>query len=124
MNNHELIISGRHLDLTESLKFFVREKTDKLFRHEERIVRIRMELEADKKGGGTVFNVKGIIEINGPDMVASESSDEMHKSIDLLVNKLDRMIRRRSRLKKVKRNHPHSIEIPSTLPKVAEVSLG
>jgi putative sigma-54 modulation protein len=119
MNNHELIISGRHLELTESLKYFVREKTDKLFRHEERIVRIRVELDVDKQTKETVFIAKGIIEINGPDMIASESSDEMHKSIDLLIGKLDRMIRRRSRLKKVKRNHPHSIELPSSLPKVA-----
>lgn len=122
MNNHELILSGRHLSLTDSLKTYVREKTDKLFRHEERIVRIRVELQADRiQTGENLFTAKGIIEINGPDMVASESSEEMHKSIDLLVNKLDRMIRRRSRLKKVKRNHPHPVEIPAELPKVATV---
>lgn len=120
MNNHELIISGRHLDLTDSLKTFVREKTDRLFRHEDRIVRIRVELEADKvQAREHLFRAKGIIEINGPDMVASESSEEMHKSIDLVIDKLDRMIRRRARLAKVKRNHPHSVEIPATLPKTA-----
>lgn len=120
MNNHELIISGRHLELTDSLKYFVTEKMEKLFRHEERIIRIRVELEADKlQTNETVFRAKGLIEINGPDMVASETCGEMHRSIDLLVSKLDRMIRRRSRLKKVKRNHPHSIDIPAILPKVA-----
>jgi putative sigma-54 modulation protein len=120
MNNNELIISGRHLDLTDSLKYFVTEKMEKLFRHEERIIRIRVELEADKlQTNETVFRAKGIIEITGPDMVASETCGEMHRSIDLLVQKLDRMIRRRSRLKKVKRNHPHSVDIPAVLPKVA-----
>jgi len=120
MNNNELIISGRHLELTDSLKYFVTEKMDKLFRHEERIIRIRVELEADKlQTNETVFRAKGIIEITGPDMVASETCGDMHRSIDLLVNKLDRMIRRRSRLKKVKRNHPHSVDIPALLPKVA-----
>ncbi len=93
---------------------------DKLLRHEERIVRIRAELQVDKiQTKETAFTDKGIIEISGPDMVASETSNEMHKSVDLLVNKLDRMIRRRARLAKVKRNHPHSIELPSSLPKVA-----
>ncbi len=119
MNNRELIISGRHLELTEALKNFVKDKTDKLFRHEERIVRIRVELEAEKlQTKETLFRAKGIIEINGPDMVASEASDDMYKSIDLLVNKLDRMIRRRARLKKFKRNRLHTVEIPSSLPKV------
>ena len=40
------------------------------------------------------------------------------QSIDELSNKLDRMLRRRSRLRKVKRNHPHDVDIPAELPKV------
>ncbi len=120
MNDNDLIISGRHIELTESLKTFVREKVDKLFRHEERIVRVRMELDCDKNHNKeTPFVAKGIIEINGPDMVASEATHDLHKSVDNVVDKLDRMIRRRARLKKVKRNHPHSIELPAELPKTS-----
>jgi hypothetical protein len=38
----------------------------------------------------------------------------------LLVDKLDRKLRRRSRLLKVKRHHPHEIEIPyASLPKIS-----
>lgn len=120
MSNHELIITGRHVDLTETLKAFIHGKTEKLFRHETRIVRIRVDIEADRtQNQDPLFKARGIIEINGPDLIASEASDDMHKSIDLLVNKLDRMIRRRSRLQKVKRKHPHAVEIPAELPKVA-----
>src|SRR5271157_3903916 len=43
-NNREVIVSGIHLDLTPSLKFYVNEKVGRLFRHEERIVRVRVEL--------------------------------------------------------------------------------
>src|SRR6266498_1826797 len=39
-NTQEIIVSGIHLELTPSLKTFVREKADRLFRHEERIVRM------------------------------------------------------------------------------------
>lgn len=120
MNNRDLIISGRHLPLTESLKAYVREKTEKLFRHEERIVRIRVELEGgNSQSREPIFRARGIIEISGRDMFASESSDDMYKSIDLLTDKLTRMIRRRSRLERVKRKNPQSVEIPSVLPKVA-----
>ena len=52
-NNHEVIVSGIHLDLTPSLKFYVNEKLGRLFRHEERIVRIRVELESDGKNDVT-----------------------------------------------------------------------
>ncbi len=118
-NNHELIVSGIHLDLTPSLKTYVQEKAERLFRHEDRIVRIRVELELDSKENvATRFKAKGHIEINGPDMNASVSSDECHKAVSLLTDKLDRMLRRRSRLHKEKRNHPHSIEFADVaLPK-------
>jgi putative sigma-54 modulation protein len=106
-NNHELIVSGIHLDLTSSLKTYVREKAERLFRHEDRIVRIRVVVELDSNENvSTRFKAKG------------HSSDECHKAVSILTDKLDRMLRRRSRLKKEKRNNPHSIEFSDVaLPK-------
>ena len=119
-NNHEVIVSGIHLDLTPSLKFYVNEKVGRLFRHEERIVRIRVELESDGKNDVTrPFIAKGHIAIHGPDMNCSVASDECHKAVDLLMGKLDRMLRRRARLFKVKRKHPHAVELGVLLPKTA-----
>lgn len=102
---NDLIISGIHLDLTPSLKNYVEEKVDRLFRHEERIVRIRFELEFDaEQSPSQRFTAKGHIELNGPDMNASVTTNECHKAVSLLVDKLDRMLRRRHRLFKVKRH--------------------
>ena len=106
---NELIVSGIHLDLTPSLKTFVQEKTDRLFRHEERIVRLRIEIEYDgEQAPEHRFTAKGHISIHGPDMNASVSADECHKAVALLTHKLDRMLRRRSRFFKVKR-HRNSV---------------
>jgi putative sigma-54 modulation protein len=117
---HEVIVSGIHLDLTPSLKFYVNEKVGRLLRHEERIVRIRVELEYDGKNDlDHPFIAKGHIAIHGPDLNCSVASDECHKSVDLLVDRLDRMLRRRSRMFKVKRNHPHAVEFAAILPKTA-----
>ncbi len=118
-NNHELIVSGIHLELTPSLKTFVREKSEKLFRHEERIVRLRVELECDSKEAiETRFKVKGHINIHGPDLNATVQSDECHKAISLLVDKLDRMLMERHHMNKTKRNHPHPVEFDNVaLPK-------
>jgi len=115
---HDLIVSGIHLELTPSLKIFVGEKTDRLFRHEERIRRLRVELECDpKEDVAARFKAKGHILINGSDMNAIVEADECHKAICLLVDKLDRMLRRRSRWHKVKRRHPHAVEIDVPIPK-------
>jgi putative sigma-54 modulation protein len=102
---HELIVSGIHLDLTPSLKTFVHDKAERLFRHEEQIVRIRVEIECDSKQDPEHrFTAKGHIEIHGPDMNATVTTNEAHKAVALLTDKLDRMLRRRSRFFKVKRH--------------------
>jgi putative sigma-54 modulation protein len=123
MNNtnhsREIIVSGIHLELTAGLKAHVREKMERLFRHEERIVRIKVELECDRKHDHEhKFIVKGHIIIHGPDINATVDADECYKAIDLLVDKLDQHLRKRHGMHKDKRNHPHAVEFDGVeLPK-------
>ena len=118
VNESRLIISGSNLELTDSLKRIVEEKTRKLFDHETKIDRLRVDLsDGSGAAGENVFAAKGIIEIRGPDMVVSVKCEDLYKSIDGMVHKLDRMIRRRSRLRVVKRKHTHDVEIPASIPK-------
>ena len=108
---HEIIVSGIHLELTTGLKAHVREKMQRLFRHEERIVRIKVELECDRKHDHEhKFIVKGHIIIHGPDINGTVESEDCYAAIDLLVDKLDQSLRKRHGLHKDKRNHPHAIE--------------
>jgi putative sigma-54 modulation protein len=117
-NQHDLIVSGIHLELTPSLKTFVREKAERLFRHEERIVRIRVELECDRAATvGMQFRAKGHVNIHGPDLNATVQAGECHQAISMLIDKLDRMLQRRHQLFRVKRNHPHPVELDVALPK-------
>jgi len=116
---HDIIISGIHLELTAALQSHVREKMERLFRHEERIVRIKVELEYDRKHDHAhQFIAKGHIVIHGPDINATVIEDECYKAIDLLVDKLDQRLRKRHGVAKDKRNHPHAIEFTDVeLPK-------
>ena len=117
-NPHEIIVSGIHVPLTAALKAYVTEKMQRLFAHESRIVRIRVDIEFDdRKAKEDRFTAKANLQIHGPDANISVTSDDAYKSIDLLVDKLDRSLRRRSRLSKEKRNHPHGVELETALPK-------
>ena len=81
-------------------------------------MRLRVELACDRNGAiGMQFTAKGHIQIHGPDMNASVQSDECHKAISMLVDKLDRMLQRRHQLNRVKRNHPHAVDIEAEIPK-------
>ncbi len=105
MNNDKLIISGHRLELTAAIKAIVVEKTDKLFKHDDHIIRIRVELEHEPDGTSHgAFLARGQIEINGPIMTVSAKTEDLYKSIDQMVLKLDRKLRRRHRLFKAKRN--------------------
>ena len=119
-SNNELIISGIHLELTPSLKTYIKEKTDRLFKHAPKVFRIRVDLECDMAQDiSRRFKAKGIMEMSGPDMNASVASDEAHKAISLLVDNLDRMLRKSAAAAKGKRNAPKSVDIGTGLPKVS-----
>jgi putative sigma-54 modulation protein len=114
-----IIVRSVHFNLSDALHAAAREKAVRLLRHEERIVRIRLDLEHDQtRNPRHAFVAKGHIEIRGPDLIASVDSDEPQKSLDKLIDKLDGMLRRRASAAKTKRHHPHGVEIPAKLPKV------
>ncbi len=117
---HNISISGIHLDLTETIKANVTHKMQKLFRHAEGIQAAKIELEcAHHKHNPTEFIAKGLLSLRGPDLFVSCSTDNLYKSIDFLIDKLDRKLRRRSLLSKCKRKDCHKVDIPATLPKAA-----
>lgn len=119
MKQHDVIISGHHLDLTEAIKSMVHQKVEKLFKHEDRIIRLRVELSHDRVNSGKDFyTAKGHIEIHGSDIVVTAETEDLYKSIDEMVDKLTRSLRRRSRLKKVKKKKVHEVDVPAAIPKV------
>lgn len=121
--DHELIVSGIHLKLTPALKTFVREKSERLFRHMERIVRIRVELECDlKEAVPTRFKAKGHIVIHGPDMNAAVAADECHKAVSRLIDKLDRMLARRHHRRRGQRQRLNAVKRDADLLKAVETA--
>ena len=98
MNGQDIIISGVHVNLTDSIKSVVNDKLNKLFAHSSSIIRVRVILEASKnKTEGKEFIARGKVEIGkveigGPDIEATASTDDLYKSIDDMVNKLDRQL--------------------------------
>lgn len=105
MSNASIVLSGVHLDLTEAIKAYVTAKADRLLRHNPRIIRIAFELaRPGSRDHSADYAAQAQIVIAGPDIVAKVESDDLYKSIDLLVDKLDRSLRRRHRYDKVKRH--------------------
>lgn len=111
----KIIVRGIHVTLTPAIKEAIEHKTEKLLRHNSHIIRLRIDLEHDQtKGPDDRFIAKGLIEINGPDLVASASSDDGYKSLDLLVEKLDKLLRERH-AKRVRTRNDERRQAPDVL---------
>lgn len=90
-----LLLRGIHLWLTDAMKAVLESKAERLFRHEPRILRVRIDVERDLRGRTRVFTAKGKIEIAGPDLTAAVTTEDAYTSINLLIDTLDRMLRKR-----------------------------
>jgi len=111
-----VLVRGVHLDLTPALQQAALHKAEHLLRHEEHIVRIRLDLELDRtRGTQEVFVAKGRIEVRGPDLIAQVQSEDAYKSLDLLVDKLDELIRRRHQ-KRIKTRNDRQRQAPKGPP--------
>jgi putative sigma-54 modulation protein len=92
----KLLLRGLHLGLDHRARAFVEAKAERLFRHEPRILRLRIDVERDSRGRSENFAAKGRIEIAGPDLTASVTTESPAASVAWLIDKLDRMLRRRA----------------------------
>ena len=99
----KLIVRGIHIGLTDAMKATLENKAERLFRHEPDILRLRVDVERDLRGRTRVFRAKGRIEIAGPDLTAAVTTEDAYTSINLLIDKLDRMLRRRMTVVKRRR---------------------
>jgi putative sigma-54 modulation protein len=104
LTHPKVLLRGVHLSLTEAMRVALLGKTERLLRHEPRLDRVRIDLEHDRTRGRDVFVAKGHIEIGGPDLIATVAAEDAYKAADLLVDKLDRLLRRRATLNKARRN--------------------
>jgi putative sigma-54 modulation protein len=94
--NEKIIVSGIHLSLTPALTQIIHEKAERLLRHNPHIVRIRIDLEfSNTKSPDQRFTAKAQVEVDGPDLIASATTEDGYKSVDLLVDKLDKLVRER-----------------------------
>jgi putative sigma-54 modulation protein len=112
MSNAPVVVTGVHMDLTDALKDTVCAKVERLMRHNPRIIRVHVELVYNRnRDHSREFAAQIRLEVPGPDIVVREESEDLYKSIDILIDKVDRQLRRRHRLEKEKRNHPKSTDL-------------
>ena len=84
----QVSITGRHLEVTDSLKVYVEEKISKLKRHFDHVTDVHVILEVEKMEQ----KAEATVQISGATLFAEDRQEDMYAAIDNMVDKLDRQI--------------------------------
>src|SRR5512133_1074505 len=111
----QLQVRGRNLEVSEAIRSYAEKKLGKL---ERQLTNPRVELELAVENNPSIADnhvAEATIWTSGPVLRAREASSDMHASIDQLVGKLERQVRRyrsrgRSRRRRAARAHEPSVE--------------
>ena len=106
-----LTISGHHLEVTPALRSYVTTKLDRIIRHFDQVVDVKVLLTIENlKEKERRQRAECSIRVKGSDMFAESAHADLYAAVDELVDKLDRqVVRHKDRVQ----NHHH--EAPKRL---------
>ncbi|MEM7209329.1 MAG: ribosome-associated translation inhibitor RaiA [Pseudomonadota bacterium] len=83
-----LSVTGRHLDVTSSLRNYITGKMDRLERHFDNVTNVHVILSVEKLRQ----KAEATINLSGAKIYADTTDGDMYAAIDLLTDKLDRQV--------------------------------
>ena len=106
-----LTISGHHLEVTPALRSYVTEKLDRITRHFDQVVDVKVLLSVEKlKEKERRQRAECNIHVKGGDMFAQSAHADLYAAVDDLVDKLDRQV-----VSHKERRQDHHHETPKRL---------
>ncbi len=87
----QITVNGRTIEVTDSLKQYATEKFGRLDKYLPTVVQVIITLSVVKK---VHHRAEAAIKSNGLLIQASEETEEMYSAIDLLIEKIERRVRR------------------------------
>jgi putative sigma-54 modulation protein len=101
-----LTISGHHLEVTPALRTYVAGKLDRITRHFDQVVDVKVLLSIENQTEKERRQkAECNIHVKGSDMFAESAHEDMYAAVDELMDKLDRqVVKHKDRLQ----NHHHA----------------
>lgn len=82
--------TGHQVEVTDALRDFTKEKLTRIQRHFENITSVNITFSVEKLNQ----NVEGTIHLPGTSIHAKSSDEDMYAAIDILIDKLDRQLKK------------------------------
>jgi putative sigma-54 modulation protein len=84
----QINLTGRHVEITDSLRDYVHGKFSKLERHFDHINNVHVILNVEK----LAQIAEATLHLNGGEVFATSEHQDMYAAIDSLIDKLDRQV--------------------------------
>ena len=84
----QISLTGHHVDVRSALKSYVDSKFERLERHFDHVINVRVILSVEKLRQ----KAEATIHINGANVFADSVHEDMYAAIDGLIDKLDRQV--------------------------------
>ena len=83
-----LNITGHHLEVTPAIRDYISAKLERVTRHFDHVIDVNVIMTVEK----LAQKVEANIHVSGKDIFAEASDTDMYAAIDLLADKLDRLV--------------------------------
>ena len=92
----EVVVTGRHIDLSERYREHVAEKLTKLEKHDHRIMRVQVEVESERnpRQHDRAIKVELTAFSKGPVIRAEAAAEDKMSALDLALDKMAAQMRR------------------------------
>lgn len=88
-----LTISGHHLEVTPALRTYVTSKLERITRHFDQVVDVKVLLAVEKqKEKEKRQRAECTLHVKGSDLFAESAHADLYAAVDELMDKLDRMV--------------------------------
>ena len=88
-----LTISGHHLEVTPALREYVTQKMQRVIRHFDQVVDVKVSLTVGKETS-KAQHAECNIHVKGSDLHAESAHQDLYAAVDELADKLDRQVLR------------------------------
>ncbi len=95
----QMQITGRHVEVTDSLKQYVEEKVNKVAKYFDNITHAKVVLDVEREK----HQVEVLLNLPGQDIVAKADHTDMYAAVDLVEEKLETQVKKYKQ--KMKNHH-------------------
>lgn len=96
-------LTGHHVEITPALRDYVDSKLERLKRHFDHVFDVHVILNVEKLR----HTAEATVHVNGDNLFADSTQDDMYAAIDGLIDKLDRQVKKHK--EKIQDHHQREV---------------